>query len=57
MNTNESLKEVIGRRNFGPDHALVTTPQPIVFDAASMSYRSIGKIVGKAWGDGKKFTE
>jgi flavin reductase (DIM6/NTAB) family NADH-FMN oxidoreductase RutF len=31
--------------------------QPIVFDAASMSYRSIGKIVGKAWGDGKKFTE
>ena len=31
--------------------------QPIVFDAASMSYRSIGGIVGKAWGDGKKFTE
>lgn len=31
--------------------------QPIVFDAASMSYRSIGDIVGKAWGDGKKFTE
>ncbi len=31
--------------------------QPIVFDAASMSYRSIGDIVGKAWGAGKKFTE
>ena len=29
--------------------------QPIVFDAASMSYRSIGEIVGKAWGDGVKF--
>ena len=29
--------------------------QPIVFDAASMSYRSIGDIVGKAWGDGKVF--
>ena len=29
--------------------------QPIVFDAASMSYRSIGKMVGKAWGDGKKY--
>ena len=31
--------------------------QPIVFDAASMSYRAIGDIVGKAWGDGKIFTE
>jgi len=31
--------------------------QPIVFDAASLTYRSIGGIVGKAWGDGKKFTE
>jgi flavin reductase (DIM6/NTAB) family NADH-FMN oxidoreductase RutF len=31
--------------------------QPIVFDAASMSYRAIGDIVGKAWGDGKKFVE
>ena len=31
--------------------------QPIVFDAASMSYRSIGDIVGKAWGDGKRFAE
>ncbi len=29
--------------------------QPIVFDAASMSYRSVGEIVGKAWGDGTKF--
>ena len=31
--------------------------QPIVFDAASMTYRTIGDIVGKAWGDGKEFTE
>ena len=31
--------------------------QPIVFDAASMSYRAIGDIVGKAWGDGKKYVE
>ena len=31
--------------------------QPIVFDAASLTYRAIGDIVGKAWGDGKKFTE
>ena len=31
--------------------------QPVVFDAASMTYRAIGKVVGKAWGEGKKFTE
>ena len=31
--------------------------QPIVFDAAGMSYRSVGQEVGKAWGTGKKFTE
>ena len=31
--------------------------KPVVFDAASMTYRSIGDVVGKAWGDGKKFTE
>ena len=29
--------------------------KPIVFDAASMTYRATGKVVGKAWGDGKKF--
>ena len=29
--------------------------QPIVFDAAAMAYRSVGDIVGKAWGDGKVF--
>ena len=33
MNTNEPLKEVTGRKNFGPDHALVTTPQPCVMIA------------------------
>ncbi len=31
--------------------------QPIIFDAAAMTYRSIGKVVGKAWGDGKKYTK
>ncbi|MBQ3766707.1 MAG: flavin reductase [Bacteroidales bacterium] len=31
--------------------------QPIVFDAASMTYRSIGGVVGKAWGAGKVFVE
>ncbi len=33
MSTNEPLKEVDGRKNFGPDHALVTTPQPCVMIA------------------------
>ena len=31
--------------------------KPIVFDAAAMSYRSIGEEVGKAWGAGKVFIE
>ena len=30
---NEPLKEVAGRKNFGPNHALVTTPQPCVMIA------------------------
>ena len=29
--------------------------QPVVFDAASVSYRAIGDKVGQAWGSGKKF--
>lgn len=33
MSTKEPLKEVAGRKNFGPDHALVTTPQPCVMVA------------------------
>lgn len=33
MNTKETLKEVTGRKNFGPDHALMTTPQPCVMIA------------------------
>ena len=33
MNANEALKEVQGRTNFGPRHALVTTPQPCVMIA------------------------
>ena len=31
--------------------------QPSVFDAASVTYRAIGDVVGQAWGSGKKFTE
>ena len=31
--------------------------RPIVFDAASMTYRALGEVVGKAWGAGKKFME
>ena len=30
---------------------------PIVFDAAGMCYRSLGEVVGQAWGSGKAFTE
>ena len=33
MDSNETLKEVGGRKNFGPNHALVTTPQPCVMIA------------------------
>lgn len=31
--------------------------QPVVFDASSLSYRSIGAAVGQAWGSGKKYIE
>ena len=31
--------------------------RPIVFDAAAMTYRALGEVVGKAWGAGKKFCE
>ena len=33
MDSNETLKGVAGRKNFGPNHALVTTPQPCVMIA------------------------
>jgi len=33
MSTAETLKEVAGRKNFGADHALVSTPQPCVMIA------------------------
>ena len=33
MDSNETLKEVAGRKIFGPNHALVTTPQPCVMIA------------------------
>ena len=31
--------------------------QPIVFDAAALTYRALGEVVGQAWGAGKKFSE
>ena len=31
--------------------------QPIVFDAAALTYRALGEVVGQAWGSGKKFAE
>jgi Conserved protein/domain typically associated with flavoprotein oxygenases, DIM6/NTAB family len=31
--------------------------RPIVFDAAAMTYRALGEVVGKAWGAGKKLCE
>ncbi|MBR5043626.1 MAG: flavin reductase [Bacteroidales bacterium] len=33
MNNDKPLQEVAGRTNFGPNHALVTTPQPCVMIA------------------------
>lgn len=33
MNTSKPLQEVTGRKNFGPSHALMTTPQPCVMIA------------------------
>ena len=31
--------------------------KPIVFDASGMCYRSVGDVVGKAWGAGKELAE
>lgn len=31
--------------------------QPVVFDAASVSYRSVGAKVGQAWGSGKAYVK
>ena len=31
--------------------------KPIVFDASGMCYRSVGDVVGKAWGAGKQLAE
>ena len=31
--------------------------QPVVFDMATLSYRSVGGIVGKAWGSGKVYVK
>lgn len=50
MSAAEGILDAEGRIDLGK-------LKPIVFDAAAMAYRSVGEIVGKAWGAGKAFTE
>ena len=50
MSADESILDAEGHIDLGK-------LKPIVFDAAAMAYRSVGEIVGKAWGAGKAFTE
>ena len=50
MSADESILDEQGRVDLGK-------LKPIVYDAASMPYRSIGDVVGKAWGAGKVFSE
>ena len=48
MKKNETLKEVAGRRNFGPDHALMTTPQPCVM-IATWDKNHVPDVMMAAW--------
>ena len=48
MSNSEPLKEVVGRKNFGPDHALVTTPQPCVM-IATWDKDHIPDVMMAAW--------
>ena len=50
--------------NMSADESVITDGKidlaklkPIVFDAAAMTYRSVGNVVGKAWGAGKIFND
>ena len=48
MNKNESLKEVAGRKNFGAEHALMTTPQPCVM-VATWDKDRVPDVMMAAW--------
>lgn len=49
MDSNETLKEVAGRKNFGPNHALVTTPQPCVMIATWDADHHNPDVMMAAW--------
>lgn len=48
MDTDRTIKEVEGRRNFGPDRALVTTPQPCVM-IATWDEDRVPDVMMAAW--------
>lgn len=56
MNNDKPLQEVAGRTNFGPNHALVTTPQPCVM-IATWDKDHNPDVMMAAWGAGKAFTD
>ena len=48
MNKNELLREVAGRKNFGAEHALMTTPQPCVM-VATWDRDRVPDVMMAAW--------
>jgi flavin reductase (DIM6/NTAB) family NADH-FMN oxidoreductase RutF len=50
MSADESILDEQGRIDLGK-------LKPIVFDAAGITYRGLGEVVGQAWGSGKKFMQ
>ena len=48
MNKNELVKEVVGRKNFGAEHALMTTPQPCVM-VATWDKDRVPDVMMAAW--------
>ena len=48
MNKNELVKEVAGRKNFGAEHALMTTPQPCVM-VATWDKDRVPDVMMAAW--------
>ena len=48
MKQNETLKDVVGRRNFGADRALMTTPQPCVM-IATWDKDHVPDVMMAAW--------
>ena len=51
-----ALTALAGRKNFGPNHALVTTPQPCVM-IATWDKDHNPDVMMAAWNAGKKFSE